>query len=411
MRTGGREPASYCFANIHSLFQSVAMNAVKRCPTLPRASRKYLLRGCLFAAATFLLCYGSAYAQLLFVNGQSVQSHVAQLRSQVLQRDSQEYIVPTAGQLSDFRSLADGLRDAQSTTDLQSLLPAATALGYDVVVLNDAGSTFYGLQETATIGSQKGWGSFFLRQGASNSALVEVAHPLADINTTDVSAQVFVDSEAKGFLLAGAHRNANGSGTADVAHLNESIFQEVHQSFADNAPNLSVWQVHGFNIDLHPEVPSDTDAILSSGTGSVTELVLGLDQNIDGLPGNFTSYAFNTLSVSDPLNVATNGNVTGSVFSQLGGTTNVQRQHTSSIGGQFVHIELEQSFRIDGGESARQLASQSIANAIISSAIAVPEPSTFAILGIVGMCFLTRRRREDGIKKAAHKKLRAALID
>ena len=344
------------------------------------------------ATLILLLCCGSADAQLLFVNDQSVQSHVAQLKSQVAQRDSQDYLVPTAQQRSDFRSLADGLRDAQTTTELESLLPEAAVLGYDVVVLNDAGSTYFGLQESTTVAAQKGWGSFFLRQGASNNALVEVAHPLADINTTDVSAQVFVDSEAKGFLLAGAHRNANGSGTADVAHLNESIFQEVHQSFTDDASNLSVWQVHGFNIDLHPEVPSDTDAILSSGTGSVTQLVLGLDQNIDGLPGDWTSYSFNTLNVSDALNVATNGNTAGSVFSQLAGTTNVQRQHTTSVGGEFVHIELEQSFRIDGGESARSLISQTIADLIIS-ATAVPEPNAFAVVGVIGVCLLTRRRK------------------
>jgi len=343
------------------------MNSVKRCLAQPRACRAYLLRSCLFAVATFVLCNESAYAQLLFVNDQSVQSHIAQLTSQVAQRDSQDYLVPTAEQRSDFRSLADGLRDAQTTTELELLLPEAVALGYDLVVLSDLGSTYYGLQESTTVTVQKGWGSFFLRQDASNNALVEVVHPLGDINTPEISAQVFVDSEAKGFLLAGAHRNANGIGTADVAHLNESIFQEVHQSFADDASNLSVWQVHGFNIDLHPEVPSDTDAILSSGTGGVTELILGLDQNIDALPGDWTSYSFNTLSVTDSLNVATNGNAAGSVFSQLAGTTNVQQQHTTSIGGEFVHIELEQSFRIDGGESSRLLASQSIANAIIEN--------------------------------------------
>ena len=369
------------------------MNTVKRCLTLPRACRNYLLCGCLFSAATFLLCYGSADAQLLFVNDQSVQSHVAQLRSEVLQRDSQEYLVPTAQQLTDFRSLADGLRDAQTTTELESLLPQAAAVGYDVVVLSDSGSTYYGLQESTTGAAQKGWGSFFLRQNASNNTLIEVAHPLHDTNTSEISVQVFVDSEAKGFLLAGAHRNANGFGTADVAHLDESIFQEVHLSFADNASDLSVWQVHGFNIDTHPEVPSDTDAILSAGTGSVTELVLGLDQNIDGLPGDWTSYAFNALDDSDSQNVATNGNLSGSLFSQLGGTTNVQGQHTTSIGGEFVHIELEQSFRIDGGESARLLASQAITNTIIASATAVPEPSMLAIVGVFGVCFVTRRWR------------------
>ena len=203
------------------------MNAEKPSLALLRASQTHLLRTCSFVAVVFLLCYGSVDAQLLLVNDQSFQAHVAELRSKVVAKDSQGYISPTAGQLSDFRRLADGLRDAQSTTDLESLLPEATAIGYDIVVLDDAGSTYYGLQESATVTTKKGWGSFFLRQDTSNSVIVEVAHPLADINTTGMSAQTFVESRAKGFILAGSHRNANGLGTADVAHLPEFISRSL----------------------------------------------------------------------------------------------------------------------------------------------------------------------------------------
>ena len=122
-------------------------------------------------------------------------------------------------------------------------------------------------------------------------------------------------------------------------------------------------------------------------------LILGLDQNIDALAGDWTSYTVNTLDVNDVLNIATNGDLAGSQFSALGGTTNIQRQHTTSIGGEFVHIELEQSFRIDGGESVRSLISQIIANSIIAAVTAVPEPSPIVIEGVFGVCFLTRRRR------------------
>lgn len=367
------------------------MSTVKQFVAMCQGSSVNFLRGFAFSAAIVLLGCQIADAQVLFVD-QSVQEHVDELRSQTIQRDSNGYVVPTAEQLSDFRSLADGLTDAQTTADLELLVPEATAIGYDVVVLNDAGNTFYGLQESETVTTRRGWGSFFFRQNATNDALVEVAHPLADINTTEISAQVFAESQAKGFLLAGAHRNANGFGTADVAHLEQSIFQEVHESFADSATDLSVWQVHGFDIDGHPGFPTGADAVLSSGTGSVSELVLGLDQRIDALDGDWSSYSFNALDVDDALNIATNEDLIGSLFSGLGGTTNVQGQHTNSIGGEFVHIELEQSFRIDGGAASRQLISQTIANSIIA-AVAVPEPNSFAIVGLLSACFIARRRR------------------
>ena len=105
---------------------------------------------------------------------ESVQEHVAQLNSLTIRKDSQGYLAPSAQQQFGFRDLADGLRDARSITDLEQLLPEATAFGYDVVVLSDRGETYFGLQESATVATQKGWGSFFLRQDASNHALVEV---------------------------------------------------------------------------------------------------------------------------------------------------------------------------------------------------------------------------------------------
>ncbi len=335
----------------------------------------------------------SAKAELIFINDQSVESHVAQLRAQVIPRDSQGYRVPSAQERADFRNLADGLWNAGSTSDLNMLVPLAQSLDYDVLSLNSAGSTYFGLQESNTGADRKGWGSFLLRQGGSSSALLQVAHPLFDTNTPSIAAQAFVGSDARGLLIAGAHRNANGQGTADVAHLTESVFQEVHQSFVENATDPSVWQIHGFNIDLHPEFPAGIDAVISSGTGSVTEFVLGLDQRIDDLAGGWTSHTYNTLEINDALNIATNENVAGSVFSSLAGTTNIQQQHTTSLGGQFVHIELEQSFRIDGGEFSRQLISQTIADAISSAAASVPEPSGLVVLGFFTGCLSARRRR------------------
>ncbi len=373
------------------------MNALRSIFALNRSNP---LRGCSALSATCMLCStiifaAAANAEVIFINDQSVESHVARLRSQVIPRDSQGYLVPSAQERADFRSLADGLWNAGSTTDLNQLVPLAQSLDYDVIRLSDAGSTYFGLQESNTGADRKGWGSFLLRQGDASNALVQVPHPLNDINTPSISAQAFVDSNARGLLIAGAHRNANGQGTADVAHLTESVFHEVHQSFVENASDLSVWQIHGFNIDLHPEFPAGIDAVISSGTGSVTEFVLGLDQRIDNLPGDWTSHTYNTLNLNDPLNIATNEDLAGSTFSSLAATTNIQQQHITSLGGQFVHVELEQSFRIDGGDFARQLISQSIADAISSSVTAVPEPNSVAIVVLLsGWIALTRRRTQ-----------------
>ena len=385
---------SFCVGFPLTLFSIASMNAAKKCVAPLSVLTRHRFSIIHFAiAASVLFCASPANGELLVISDQTVQSHAAELKTRIAQRDSQGYLVPSQQQRTDFRSLANGLWNASSTADLQRLTSDAEAVGYDVLLLNDGNDTYYGLQESGTNDQPKGWGSFLLRQGSAKNALVEVVHPLADINTLEISSQAFAESDARGFLIAGAHRNANGQATADVAHLDESIFQEVHQSFAENVTDVSVWQIHGFDIDIHPEVPNFTDTIISAGTGGVTEIVLGLDQQIDELEGGWDSFSFNTLDVEDPLNVATNGLIEGTTFSSLAATTNIQQLHTTSIGGQFVHIELEQSFRIDGGESARQLIAQTIADSISSSATAIPEPSAFVFVGLLSGFFAIGRRR------------------
>ena len=81
----------------------------------------------------------------------------------------------------------------------------------------------------------KGWGSYFVNPSFEADALIEVPHLLWDTNSWDVGAKSFRDAYARGFLMAGAHRNANGFNTADVAHLDTSIFHHVHESWVGSS--------------------------------------------------------------------------------------------------------------------------------------------------------------------------------
>ena len=319
---------------------------------------------------------------------------VESLRTQVISKDSGLYVEPTAAQRQSFRQLADSFQQAQQVTDLDGLVADASSLGYEVVVVEDGADTFFGLTEKLYNGQQTlGWGSYFTRQGDSRNAVLQAIHPLADINTAMISANAFVDSQAYGFFMAGAHRNANGQGSADVGHLADSILNEVHQSFTENGN--SAWQVHGFNIDNHSEFPNDTAAIFSNGTGTVTERLFGLDDAFEASLSQLSSYVFNTLDVDDPQNVTVNGDVDGEMFRNLAGATNIQQRFSSSIGVPFVHIELEQSLRIDGGEANHLLASNAISQAIIATTpMAVPEPGVISLV-LLGMCMATIHRRRE----------------
>lgn len=306
------------------------------------------------------------------------------------------YVPPSAGEQTQFRTLAASLLAGNiAAADVQ-----AAALNYELVQFTDipSGQAYLGVREILSMGQQTlGWGSYFINQNFASDMLVEAPHPRFDSNSWDIAARVFRQSEARGFLLAGAHRNANGAGTADVAHLTDTIFHQVHEVWNGLSAETPAWQIHGFNIASHPGFPAGTDVVFSNGDGSVSAEVVMLDSQFEGQ--GFLGYAYNTLAVADPLNVAVNGAVAGNVFSGLGATTNAQGIYSRGLGGVFVHIEMEQSIRFDA--TNRQLAADAIAASILSTfaASAVPEPASGAILGALVMLLCVRHGRRPAVRR------------
>jgi len=317
---------------------------------------------------------------------------VDELKDLTFAKDSGLYVGPEADDLSAFANLAAAVRDGDVTT-AETL---ATNLDYELFQFTDDSSSqvYLGLREELDGGvPTRGWGSFFFNRGnTTRPTLVEAPHPRFDTNSPEIAARAFIAANADGLLMAGAHRNANGLDTADVAHLEESIFQTVHEVWIGPGAERDAWSIHGFDLDNHGQFPDDTDVVLSSGDGGVSQLVLAMHDEFEA--DSFVSYAFNTLAEDDPLNVQVNGNEPGSTFSSLGGTTNEQGQYTRGFGGNFLHIEMGQSIRFDAGN--RVLAGAAIGDAIIQSTpeiSQVPLPSA-AVLGVamLGMMRLRRRR-------------------
>ena len=300
---------------------------------------------------------------------------------------SNDYVAPTASEMSDFRDLATSIRAGNvGMADAQ-----AAALNYELVQFTDvpSGQVYLGVREILNMGSQTlGWGSYFINQSFSSNVLIEVPHPRFDTNSWDIGAKVFRQADALGFLMAGAHRNANGVGTADVAHLTNTIFHQVHEVWNGLSAENTAWSIHGFAIGNHPFFPAGTDVVLSNGDGGVSPEILTLDANF-GDQG-FLSHAYNTLPDLDPLNVAVNETVSGSTFSGLGATTNVQGIYSRGLGGVFVHIEMEQSIRFD--EINRQLAADIISASLLSEG-GIPEPTSGFLLLCGSLLLLSRRRQ------------------
>jgi hypothetical protein len=298
---------------------------------------------------------------------------IKRLRDLSFDADTGLYVAPSSNVLSTFYICAEQLMNG----DLPGASSSASTLGYDLVIFTDTNTSqvFYGLREQLDSGGNttNGWGSYFVNPSNEVSTLIEVPHPRFDTYSYDIGSRAFSAMRAKAFLMAGAHRNANGQGTADVAHLSNTVFHAVHQAWNGPSAENIAWQVHGFSISNYPGFPVWTDVVLSNGDGDISMEVRMLDKDL--FAEELVAYSYNTLATNSALNMEVNDGVAGTNFNGLGGTQNVQGAHSRSLGGRFVHIEIERAVRFDATNRI------SAANGIVSAGRHAAETAP-AILGI-----------------------------
>ncbi len=253
-------------------------------------------------------------------------AEVKRLKKLALPKNSNFYQPPTDNDLKKIRNLATTL----ISLDLKGALNQANALNYEIVRFVDVPTNLvlYGLREKRMPNQPlRGWGSYFINICYSADVLIEVPHVLFDGFSEEIGAKVFLTSAARGFLIAGAHRNANGTGTVDVCNPIKSIFQEVHKAWV--LSKTKTWQIHGFSISTKPKFPASTQAVLSDGEGNVTSEILDLSQRMNA--SGFRTHIYNKLSASAPLNQLVNRSIAGTAFSPLAATEKVQGIYCHSV--------------------------------------------------------------------------------
>lgn len=208
-----------------------------------------------------------------------------------------------------------------------------------------------------TLSEPRGWGAYLFNPDSEIPALVEAPHPVDDSNSADVASMVFARG-AQGLLLAGAQRDK-----ADVPDLVDSVFHQVHMAWTGALGQAAVWQIHGFALHKHP-FPRNAKAILSTGGGDVNDEIVRLDDQLSSR--GLDSYAYNRLKPNNELNQWVNQGTPGLRFMSLAATKNEQGKHLRSIGGTFVHVELEYSVRHNAEQ--RRIAAEAIAEAIEETA-------------------------------------------
>ncbi|MBL9165119.1 MAG: hypothetical protein JNL18_20485 [Planctomycetaceae bacterium] len=270
-------------------------------------------------------------------------------------RDDRPYVDPTPV-LHAFRHLAATM----AWGDVKVAARKAAALGYEVIEFTDVDTKheYYVLREDLdAVKVIRGWGSYIFNPQSKVDAIVEVPHPFADVHTPEIGGQIFAECGARGLLLAGTHRDK-----ADVPDLVDSIFHQVHTAWIGPLAQVTAWQIHGFAGQKHP-FPNGTQVVASNGEGAIAPEIAALDSAMDerGMP----SYVFNQLPADNDENKQVNGDVPGVAFRSLAAAKNEQGRLSRSLGGSFVHIELEGNVR--SNESSRKQASSAIAIAMASA--------------------------------------------
>jgi hypothetical protein len=255
----------------------------------------------------------------------SFRNQISYLEEKMPRANSEGYVVPSETEQGDFGELVVMI----SADDLARAAQLTTRNHYELIHYTDRGddnAVSYLLREQKPI--QKGWGLYAFRVDSKSNIIIEAPHPRYDRRTPTVAMNIYRALDARALLIAGAHRNANSDGSADVAHAPESIFHSVHvalsQEIKTATGDVIILQIHGFHTSKHDGYPQAVFGFGEKLQGREVTLAKALER------------AFSEQGI-------TVGLCTGYSWQDLCGTTNVQASVTN--GGVFVHIELDEKLR------------------------------------------------------------------
>jgi hypothetical protein len=275
----------------------------------------------------FIICFSLTAQE---VRNSNLLTLITNIKTAMPGNGSFGYVAPSSTQQDTFAIIIDFiLAENYSAAD-----SVADFLDYSLYEWYDTANSnhlYYVLMENNAdiAGSvQYGWGTFIFDPSGYQEVIIEAPHPRWDTNTWKVAFVGYQYLRTKYFLMAGAHRYANGSNPApaDVAHNTQNMFHVVHQKVSPLSTHSL--QVHGFNSSSHPGYPN---VVLSNGSSNLTAIV-------DSLANNITNQGYSV------------GIYDGIHWTQLGATTNTQGQWSRANGYSFIHMELDYFIRIAQSE-------------------------------------------------------------
>lgn len=201
----------------------------------------------------------------------------------------------------------------------------------------------------ATTSASSPWGNVIVNQGANTKNLsIESPHPLADLYTAEQALAVFKGTNARSFLVSGAHRKSSdvpspcdGTGyrVSDAAHSIAGGFNSAAKAVMDHyeavgGADYTAIQFHGMGASHCPGV----DAFFSHGVSfppKPNDKIVFLRDELRTLLGSGTFLVPGELP---PCNLVGSRNVQGRMINGVGAADACTVPATSYTG-RFIHLE------------------------------------------------------------------------
>lgn len=243
----------------------------------------------------------------------ALAAELDRFRTTILGRRATTYVVPSP----DEHDRLAGSWTALEQGDLTGATRLAASIGMSVDVTSDG---WVVLRDAR----RRGWGLYALRLRTSARVRVEVVHPISDLRTFEIGAEMSAAPAVRSLFVAGAHRDAGPAGAADPAHAPTAPLLAVHRA-AVRAGDVVV-QPHGFDESSYPE--SFGDVVVSDGSGASSARVSRVARDLEAIG----------------LTVCVSG---GGRCRRLAARENLEGRATRGAGGYFLHLELSCGLRED----------------------------------------------------------------
>jgi hypothetical protein len=310
-----------------------------------RMAATHLAAGAAFFGASFVP-FSTHAATLGCTSATTLEALVGCIVNQMPQNNSDGYVAPSWQQRTDYGTVVNQMLSGQCGSSLPSSL--SSNLQRRTFTDSQNGKSYCLLIETKDTNNDgyvdKGWGTFIVDNNAVREISHQSPHPIYDGDTANQAIGLFKSTDARSFVMCGAHRHANGTtggcqssyGPADCAHNKANMFtaanQELDAFYGSNAWTAIQW--HGMSSATCGNVSAYMSQGFNATPATSTKLSL-LKQMIKDDQTNW--------DVRDPgdggCSLNATDNIQGRILNGVSYNSACSTAASSPAGDKFLHIE------------------------------------------------------------------------